>query len=331
MNVRRAFSMLVLAVGLAVTGFAQETPRPRDDSIDSLLEKLSDPSDGAGKKDDKAASSKKGSRDAAKSADAVRSRPGRPEAAGSKSDKAVTKKPDGATPLSGQDQEVDDLLEKLGETVETPAPDDRRRGGGGGGEKTDARGPSQRPDQAERNRLSGKDKETDEHLEELTGRKRRKRQDDNEERSGAAGEIIKQMRDIEQKLTRPDTGETTREEQKKVVKQIETLIEEARQSGQSSMRRMVMRQRRQQGRQPGQQPGSTEGAMAGGAPKSKPLKPPSKHSTASGKDIWGHLPPEMRTEIENMINELPLASKEELIDRYYLSVGKGKPVREETP
>ena len=30
-----------------------------------------------------------------------------------------------------------------------------------------------------------------------------------------------------------------------------------------------------------------------------------------------------------MMNEQPLASKEELIERYYLSVGKGKLVREE--
>ncbi len=184
-----------------------------------------------------------------------------------------------------------------------------------------------RPD---RSRLSGKDKETDEHLEELTGRKRRKK-DDNEERSGPAGQIIKEMRDIEQKLNKPDTGETTREEQKKVVKRIETLIEEMRQSGQSSMGRMVTRRVRRPGRQPGQQPGGTDGAMARGAPLTKPLKPTTRHSNAGGRDIWGHLPAEMREEIENMSNEDPLATKQELIDRYYLSVGKGKLVREETP
>ena len=32
-----------------------------------------------------------------------------------------------------------------------------------------------------------------------------------------------------------------------------------------------------------------------------------------------------------MFKEQPLASKEELIGRYYLSVAKNKPVREDTP
>ena len=71
--------------------------------------------------------------------------------------------------------------------------------------------------------------------------------------------------------------------------------------------------------------------MARGVGPSKPLKPTSKHSTAGGKDIWGHLPDELRQEIENMSNEEALETKAELIDRYYLSVGKGKPLREETP
>jgi hypothetical protein len=335
MNIRRAFSILAVAVGLVAvvspSGSAQETPRPKDDALDSLLEKLSDPSDGPGKKDDRPTPSKK---DADKPKDpgaGAKSAESRRPATGPAGDKPREKKPTDSAPLSGKDQEVDDLLQKLGETTETPSKDDRPRGGGGGdGEKTDAGGPSKKPGETDRSRLSGKDKETDEHLEELTGRKRRKKGDDGE-RSGPAGEIIKEMREIEQKLSKPDTGESTREEQKKVVKRIETLIEEAKQSGQSSMRRMVMRQVRQPGQQKGQQPGQTEGAMAQGVGPSKPATPTSKHSSAGGKDIWGHLPPELRAEIENMINEQPLASKEELIERYYLSVGKRKTVREESP
>jgi hypothetical protein len=319
-----------LGAGLSTLDFAQETPRPKDDALDSLLEKLSDPSDGAHKKNDKPSPSKK-STDADKKKDsdpgaADAKRPGTPGATG---DKAQGKKPEGSSSLTGKDQEVDDLLQKLGETTETPSKDDRPRGAGGS-EKSGAGGPSQRPDPTDRNRLSGKDKETDEHLEELTGRKRRKK-DDNEERPGPAGQIIKEMRDIEQKLSKPDTGESTREEQKKVVKQIESLIEEAKRSGQSSMRRMVMRRVRQQGPQRGQQPGQTDGAMARGVGPSKPLQPTSKHSTAGGKDVWGHLPDELRQEIENMSSEEPLASKLELIERYYLSVAKRKLVREESP
>ena len=252
------------------------------------------------------------------------------KAEGTKEGKAPGKKAEASNALTGKDQEVDELLQKLGETTETPAPDDRPRGGAGRGEKAEGQGPAQPPDKNDRNRLSGKDKETDEHLEELTGRRKRKK-DDNEERSGPAGQIIKEMRDIEQKLNKPDTGEGTREEQKKVVKRIETLIEEMKQSGQSGMGRMTIRRVRRPGQQPGQQPGSNEGAQARGAPLQKPLRPTTKHSTAGGKDIWGHLPEELRAEIENMINELPLSTKEALIDRYYLSVGKGKLVREETP
>ena len=71
--------------------------------------------------------------------------------------------------------------------------------------------------------------------------------------------------------------------------------------------------------------------MARGAPPMKPMRPTQKHSNASGKDIWGHLPEELRAEIQNLVDEQPLNTKEELIDRYYLSVNKKKLKREETP
>ena len=328
--VRRVGRVLAVAIGLGVAAstaaLAQDNPRPKDDGIDSLLEKLTDP---AGKAD--RPSKTEASDVAGKKADekgSAAARPGKPEA---QAPKTKDKGPDASSPLSGKDQEVDELLQKLGETTETPAPEDRR-GGGAGDDKGDARGPAQKPQPNDRDRLSGKDKETDEHLEELTGRKRRKKGDD-DERSGPAGQIIKEMRDIEQKLSKPDTGDATREEQKQVVKKIETMIEEAKHSGSSSMRRMMIRRVRQQGQQRpgGQQQGQTEGAMAGGVGPQKPKTPTNKHSTAGGKDVWGHLPPEMRADIDNMMNELPLATKQELVDRYYLSVGKGKPVREETP
>ena len=61
----------------------------------------------------------------------------------------------------------------------------------------------------------------------------------------------------------------------------------------------------------------------------KAARPTGKHSNAGGRDIWGHLPPELRQEIENQMQEEPLTPKRELIDRYYLSVGKGKLIREE--
>ncbi len=161
----------------------------------------------------------------------------------------------------------------------------------------------------------------------MTGR-RRKRNADDGQRTGKVGEIIKEMRDVEQKLGKPDTGEGTREEQKQIVKNIDTLIEEVKRSG-STMRGLVFRRVPRPGRQPGQQPGQTDGATARGAPPSKPMQPTGKHANVGGKDIWGHLPAELRQEIENQTHEEPLSAKVELIDRYYLSVGKGKLVREE--
>jgi hypothetical protein len=344
---RRVLATLAVAIGFtAATGTlarAQEPSAPKDEALDSLLQKLSDPSDQAGKTSEKTSPPKKEGRDPKDSDAAAKAKeagggPGgskRPaDATGpsaAKDGKPPVSKPDGSRPLAGKDQEVDELLKKLGETTETPSPNERPPGGAGGGENPEGRRPAPGPDKTDRSRLTGKDKETDEHLEELAGRKRRKK-GDNEERSGPAGEIIKEMRDIEQKLNKPDTGEATREEQKKVVKRIETLIEEMKQSGQSSMGRLGMRRVRRPGQQqPGQQRGSNEGALARGAPLSKPAKPTTKHSNAGGRDIWGHLPPEMRQEIENQWDELPLTAKRELIDRYYLSVNKGKPVREETP
>ena len=68
-----------------------------------------------------------------------------------------------------------------------------------------------------------------------------------------------------------------------------------------------------------------------------PAEPPHEareaHRTATplagGKDIWGHLPPELRQEMENVFKEDALPTKEDLIRRYYLSVAKQKLVRGE--
>ena len=136
------------------------------------------------------------------------------------------------------------------------------------------------------------------------------------------------MRDVEQRLGKPDPSEDTQAKQKQIIKRIDTLIEQVRQSG-SSAGRLTMRRRQQPGNQPGQQPGDQPGALARGAGPMKPAKPTSQHSTAGGKDIWGHLPAELRQVMENSFKEDALGSKAELISRYFLSVGKGKLVREE--
>ena len=95
-----------------------------------------------------------------------------------------------------------------------------------------------------------------------------------------------------------------------------------KQSGASGS--MAMRQVRQQGQKPGDKPGQTPGANAGGAPATKPAKPSDRHSLAGGKDVWGHLPAELRQEMENVFKEDALPTKQDLIRRYYLSVAKQK-------
>jgi len=336
MNAKSATGPLVLAIVLmAVAGPSssaqQPATEPKDEVLDSLLQKLSEPSNGAGAKKadslkdvkaEKSAKSKGADSQAKAKAQPAEAKPGTGPAKG---DKPAASKPGGGAAVSGKDQELDDLLQKLGETKDTPSPDERPRGGPGSGEDKKGQSPSQ-PGKADRDKLTGKDKETDEHLEELTGRRRKKKQDDGQ-RTGQVGEMIKEMRDVEEKLGKPDTGEGTRQQQKKIVKHIDTMIEEAKKSG-SAMGRMRVRMVRRPGQQQGQQEGQP-GAMARGASATKPLQPTGKHSTAGGKDIWGHLPPELRQEIENQIHEEALEIKRELIDRYYISINKGKLVREE--
>ena len=348
MNARYAIGLCSLVIGLwASSGAgarAQSPAQPKDEALDSLLEDLSKPADGPGikakKPAAKAGTSKSNSKEKAKGETARKDEPAKgsnPKAkdggsAGSRvgataPDKPAAPRPDGSPAVSGKDKDLDDLLQGLGETKDAPSPDDRRRGGPGG--ETDRQGqPPSRPGQTERNQPAGKDKDLDQHLEELTGR-RRKRNGDDGQRTGKVGEIIKEMRDVEQKLGKPDTGEGTREEQKRIVKNIDTLIEEVKRSG-ATMRGLVIRRVRQPGQQRGgQQQGQTPGAQARGVGASKPMQPTGKHANVDGKHIWGHLPAELRQEIENQTGEDALSAKRELIERYYLSVNKGKLVREE--
>ena len=232
MNARSATGLLFLAIGLmAVTGpiarGQQPAAQPKDEALDSLLEKLSEPSDGSTAKAQKSAKPKDAKTEKSAKPEGAPSRKEEPKGADSKAKakgqpngqpdgtkpgsagppRATSRarsKPGGGAAVSDKDQELDDLLQKLGETKDAPSPDDRPRGGSGGGEEKQGPQPSQ-PDKAERNKLTGKDKETDEHLEELTGR-RRKRKSDDGQRTGEVGEMIKEMRDVEEKLGKPDTG-----------------------------------------------------------------------------------------------------------------------------
>lgn len=332
MTSRKMF-LSVLALGACALWsalcLAQEPGKNSDDALDSLLQKL--------EKADKAVQE-------SKPADEGTS-PGKDDKPSEAKPKAPTSTPapggeakpsdkESAGKVSAKDKEIDELLEKLGETKDQPSPDERRPGGAANGEppkRPGSGGPGKEKskDKEKAPGLQGKDKDLDERLEELTGRKKKR---NNRERGegggGPLGQIIKEMRDVEQRLGKPETGGDTQARQKKIVKDIETLIQQMRQSGGSSGS-MALRMVRQAGQKPGGQQGQQPGSTAGGAPAQKPAKPSDHHAMAGGKDIWGHLPAELRQEMENVFKEEPLSAKMDLIRRYYLSVAKQKLVRGE--
>jgi len=339
---RSLFSALALAVGLGwcASTVAQDTGKTQDEALDSLLEKLGKPGQGQQPAQEPLRSKQDATPDRKPAEPAAKAKPGtdakptepKPKPAGGQSAKPADRAKTGSGDVSSQDKDLDALLEKLGETKDEPAPEERSRsrpqpdepsgpskpapgGGGASGEKT------KQQDQG----LQGKDKEIDDKLEEFAGKKRKKKGGDQEEGSGPLGQIIKEMRDVEQRLGKPETGADTQSKQKRIVKQIDTLIQQMKQSGSSSS--MAMRRVRQQGQKPGDQPGQTPGANAAGAPTTKPAKPSDRHALAGGKNIWGHLPEELRQEMENVFKEEALPKQAELIRRYYLSVAKQKLVR----
>ena len=326
---RKALSALALAAWLCwpVLGVAQEPGKSTDEALDSLLEKLEKPTreskpDGGAKPAKDAKSDVK----PAKSSDKPKSNAG-PKAETAKPAREAKPAQQGGGEVSAKDKEIDELLEKLGETKDQPAPEKRRPGhpqaGQPGEPPRPGSGGRQQPrDKDKSPELQGKDKDLDERLEELTGKKKKRNRREQPEGSGPMGQIIKEMRDVEQRLGKPETGEDTQSKQKKIVKDLETLIERIRQSGGSAS--MALRMVRQAGQKPGNQPGQTPGSTAGGAPAQKPARPSDHHAIAGGKDIWGHLPPELRQEMENVFKEEPLSAKIDLIRRYYLSVAKQK-------
>jgi hypothetical protein len=337
---RTAFVALTLvsAAAWCASSVAQDPGKSRDEALDSLIERLAQPDQKnksasettAQDKDSKRHSQSKSAGDGAKAKTDSKAK--------AKAETLQTRKPanqqkPGSGDVSTKDKELDELLEKLGETKDDPAAEDRPRGRPQPGEDPEPPKPStggadksKEKQQERESGLQGKDKEIDERLEEFAGKKRKKSRSEQEQGGGPLSQIIKEMREVEQRLGKPDTSEDTQGKQKRIVKQIETLIEQIRQSGSSGM---AMRRIRQPGEKPGNQPGQTPGANARGAPATKPAKPSDRHSLAGGKDVWGHLPEELRLEMDNVFNEEGLEGKQDLIRRYYLSLSKRKLVRGE--
>lgn len=315
----RAWSLLLVLVLTGMTlSRGQEANPVHDEALDALLEKLDDAAE-EGPAGDRGRSADDKSKPAADQDPATDS---------------MGKKGDDSGQISPQDKELDDLLERLGQTEDQPTPNDPTENRPGGDPD-----PSKRPPQADREAgetneakqspaLDEKERELDQRLEELTGRRRRRPHRDTDEDSGPLGQIVKEMREVEQRLGKPDTGEDTQNRQKQIVKRIQTLIEQARQSG-SSQSLTMRRERPSPGQKPGSQPAQQPGATPGQAPPMKPEKPVDRPSLVGGKDVWGHLPADLRQEMENVFKEDALAAKRDLIRRYYLSVARGRLIRGE--
>jgi hypothetical protein len=310
-------AVLALALVFAVPARAQE-PR-KDDALDRLLEKI-DPQPAAPGTADSPNSKKTDSGDtpAAKSKPAAESGSAMP---GQKPQKPKTGSADEV-----KDKALDSLLEKLGETRDEPKAKEKPQGGGPG-EPSDnpppppAGGADGPPGQAKKpaDSLAPDKKQIDEHLEELTGVRRRKPQEKKQDpSSGPLGQAVKKMREVEQRLGQDDTGDETREKQKEIVKDLDQLIAQAKQAGGSGSGRRV-RVTQQAGSQPGNGSGQS-GSTGTGVGPSLPKKPTAKSVLAENKDEWGHLPPELRGEMENVFKEDALPARKTLIDRYYISV-----------
>jgi len=310
MTTTRSLAALLAALCWASVGLAQDPPKEgaekKDAALERLLEKIDPKADDA-KADEKKADEKKAGEKPAEGAKADDSKPaGEDEAkkSGEPEDKAL-----------------DSLLEKIGERDDAPPPP--RRSAAPSPPKDDKEKP-------EPGKLTGESGKLDEHLEEILGRKKKpkdQRQQPQVQGGGKLGEAIDKMDEVTKRLSETDTGEQTRKKQGEIVKDLETILKQLRQqagSGRGRMSRAV----RQAGNQNGQQPGQEPGNNAGGAPPMPPRNPPDIHAIVGDKSEWGHLPPELRTELDNIFKEEMLQSQRELIERYFLSIKKDRDRKE---
>jgi hypothetical protein len=90
----------------------------------------------------------------------------------------------------------------------------------------------------------------------------------------------------------------------------------------------MMRMMRQ-GQQPGQRGEQATNDPQQGVGLQKPAAPRPKSVVSADKNPWGHLPPDLRAEMDNVFKEEGLPEKLDLIKRYYTSVSKKSLSREE--
>lgn len=238
------------------------------------------------------------------------------------------------TPAPGQiapdDQGLDNLLKKLGETPDQPTPDQKPAMPGLPGLPGPDTPPPSGGDQST-DPLKEKDKNLDEHLEGMLRVKKSKddqqqQQQQQGEDTGPLTEAIKKMQEAERRLGDNDTGEQTRKTQGDVVKELDQILEQLRQTRSQSKSQQKTKEIQQAGQKPGNQPGQKPGENPGNDGKGTGAQAPQKPSVgevlAGQKDTWGDLPPHLREEMENVFREEMLPAKRDLIIRYYSSVAR---------
>ncbi len=332
---------LLCPIGLAVgprPSLAQD-PAKKDEALEKLLEKLDEPkaaapkptTDPAKKPDDpakKPVPAPEGKKD-----DGLEKLLDKLDEAKSAPGKSESEQPKKAGEVGSKDQSLDKLLEGLGGPDDKPAPDDKKRQGGSGA--GDEPPPPKAGDEAKSDKLDDASKKLDDLLEEKTGRKPKKRNKpgqgqgqgggeggDPEEGGGPMGDLIKRMREVEDRLGKPDTGAETRKKQTEIVKNLDTLLEQMKSSSQSQVTKMM-----RGGQKPGGPPrpgqGNQPGATGQGASMTKPTAPKTPPKPVElAKEVWGQLPAQFRDDMSNVLNENPLPTKADMIRLYYLSLGK---------
>ena len=327
-----------VAVGFASSPAPAQDPVKRAEALEKLLEKLDDPkpspagtADPNKKPDPKPAPApESGKKDDALEKLLEKLDGPKPSDPG----KAESKKPG---EVASPDQSLDKLLEGLGGVNDKPSPDDKKQGGSGT-PPGDPPPPGPGGESAKSDPLDSNSKKLDDLLEEKTGRKPKKKPnqgqgqgqgqgggegDDQGEAGGPLGDLIKQMREVEDRLGKPDTGAETRQKQTEIVKKLDSVLEQMRSSsGQSRGLKMVRGGQKPSGPpQPGQ--GNQPGATAQGVGASKPTPPKTPPAPVEvAKAVWGQLPDQFRDDMSNVLNEVALPSKANIIRLYYLSLGK---------
>ena len=99
--------------------------------------------------------------------------------------------------------------------------------------------------------------------------------------------MIKEMRDVEQRLGKPDPSEDTQAKQKQIVKRIDTLIEQVRQSGSSAGRLTIRRGRQARAISRASRRAIRPALSLGALPPMKPAKPTSQHSRPAARGSGG--------------------------------------------